>query len=163
VTLYARAGLVAQGEVVSLRATSALAPTGGATAARMEDAADIVALDTRVTSMDRAKLLRALMAAHPGRVVRKDGKLLGYGIAKAYADVTEIGPVVAEDATSAWAIIDDLVRATRGPHDMVVHAVGPEARERGFVHAFRAIPMFKGGPPAWDTGRYHAVAGLEKG
>jgi hypothetical protein len=55
------------------------------------------------------------------------------------------------------------VKATRAPHDIAVHTVTKEAERRGFVPQFRAVPMFRGGAPAWDLTRYHAAAGLEKG
>lgn len=166
VPLYEREGLLAEGELHAVRAEAARAssiPYAGVVPATGADLADISTLDAEVTGMDRAALLHALLAAYPARVVRHHGRLLGFGVAKTYADVTEIGPVVAQTAHAAWGIVDDLVRTTRGPHDMALHRVAREAERRGFVPMFRAVPMFRGGAPAWDLSRYHAAAGLEKG
>ncbi|HUR69545.1 MAG TPA: GNAT family N-acetyltransferase [Candidatus Thermoplasmatota archaeon] len=166
VTLYERAGLVAQGEVHAVRAERAKPssiPYGGVRATTPDDADALVAYDRAVTGMDRSRLLRALLAAYPGRIAARHGEVLGYAIAKTYADVTEIGPVVAQTPHAAWGLVDDILRATPGPHDMALHRLSPDAARRGFVPAFRAIPMFRGGAPSWDLARYHAAAGLEKG
>ena len=166
VSLYAREGLVAQGELHAMRAESARPSSiayAGVRAASEADLLDIEALDAEATSMDRSRLLRALLAEYPARVVRHHGRLLGFAVAKTYADVTEVGPVVAQTTHAAWGLIDDLLRATPGPHEIALHRVGPEATRRGFVPAFRAVPMFRGGAPAWDLARYHAASGLEKG
>lgn len=166
VSLYERAGLAASGSLHAMRATSARPssiPYAGVQAARDVDVADVLALDREVTGMDRARLLRSLLATYPARVVRHHGRLLGFAVAKTYADVTEIGPVVAQTSHAAWGLVDDLVRATTGPHDIAANSLTRDAERRGFVPMFRAIPMFRGPPPAWDLARYHAAAGLEKG
>lgn len=166
VTLYERAGLVAHGTLHAMRATRpkpSSIPYAGVRPAGADDLPEMSALDREVTGMDRGRLLRALVAAHPARVVHHHGRLLGFGVAKVYADVTEIGPVVAQTAHAAWGIIDDILRATQGPHDIALHRPADEARRRGFVPTFQATPMFRGGAPAWDLSRYHAAAGLEKG
>lgn len=166
VTLYQRAGLAPSGSLHAMRATSARPssiPYAGVQAARETDVPDILALDREVAGMDRSRLLRALLATYPARVVRHHGRLLGFAVAKTYADVTEIGPVVAQTAHAAWGLVDDLVRATAGPHDIAANTVTKEAERRGFVPMFRAKPMFRGPPPAWDLARYHAASGLEKG
>lgn len=166
VTLYRRAGFAAAGELHAMRASAARPsgiPYAGVRPANADDLADVEALDREVTGMDRARLLRTLLATYPARVVRHHGRLLGFAVAKTYADVTEVGPVVAQTPHAAWGLIDDLLRATTGPHDIAVNTITKEAERRGFVPMFRAIPMFRGPPPAWDLARYHAAAGLEKG
>jgi len=164
VTLYARAGLVPRGMVHSLRALEPRGKDGRADALAKGDIDGIVALDRAATGMDRSRLLRALSDAFPTRVVQREGRIVGFGIAKAYPDVTEIGPVVAESPADAWAIVDELIASTPPPYDVAVH--GLPARgwgERSFSPLFRAIPMFRGAPPAWDLNRYLAASGLEKG
>lgn len=179
VPLYARAGLVPHGEIFSMRADHARPGPARAQARSAgpgeegaghvadlgrADVDEVLALDRAATGMDRSRLLRALLDVHPGSVVRRDGKVVAYGIAKVYYDVTEIGPVVAGTPEDAWSIVDTLVAETTGPHDVAVpHDPHGGWRERGFVPSFRAVPMFTGGPPAWDLARYHAAAGLEKG
>lgn len=163
VTLYARAGFAPQGSVSVVRATQARPGDGRASPLAAHDVADALALDREALGMDRSALLRALFADHPAFALRHDGSLAGFAVAKAYADVTEIGPVVARTRADAWALVDEALRETRGPHELALHRPGPEPAARGFVPAFRAIPMFRGGAPTWDLERYHAAAGLEKG
>lgn len=163
VTLYERVGLVAQGELHAIRADEATPARSDAEPFAARDLPDALALDRAATGMDRERLLRALLDAYPARVVRREGKLVAFGIAKTYADVTEIGPIVADEADDAREIVDSLLAQTHGPHDAAVHAFSAGWRERGFVPQFRAVPMFRGGAPRWDLARYHAAAGLEKG
>lgn len=165
-SLYARAGLVAQGEIFALRAEHAKPssiPYGGVRPMTPEDLPALLALDRASTGMDRSRLIEALAERFPIRVAGRHGELLGFAVAKTYQDVTEIGPVVAKTSHAAWGLIDDILRNTPGPHDLAVHAMTKEATRRGFVIEFRAIPMFGGGAPDWDLSRYHAAAGLEKG
>ena len=163
VSLYARLGLRAHGELHALRATRATPGSARAEALAPADLANAAALDRAATGMEREGLLRALAAQYPASAVKRAGRVVAFGIAKTYYDVTEIGPVVAEREEDAWAVVDELLRDTPGPHDVAVHGA-PHAgwAARGFSPLFRAFPMYTGGPPAWDA-RYHAAAGLEKG
>lgn len=168
--LYARAGFAPSGELLSLRAADARPQKESATSVmREKDLDEVVAFDTTLTGMDRRRLLAALLASYPdhARLVRRGGRVTGYGLAKAYADVTEVGPIVAPDPDEAAALLDALVLGSRGPHDLAVHAVNrlmlDAARQRGFESAFRAIIMFRGDPPSWKPSAYAAAAGLEKG
>jgi len=164
VTLYARLGLAPHGQLHALRADRASPGEGHADALARGDMDGIVALDARVTGMERGGLLRALAAEYPTRVIQRDGRVVAFGIAKTYSDVTEVGPVVAEDPLDAWRVVDALLRDTHGPHDVAVHApVPPGWAARGFTPNFRAVPMFTGGAPRWDLTRYMAASGLEKG
>lgn len=163
VTLYARAGLVPQGEVFSMRATDATPGPQRCEDLQRSDIDAAIALDRAATGMDRSRLLRALFDVHPASVVRRNGEVVAFGVAKVYYDVTEIGPVVARDPADAWTVVDTLLAETTAPHDVAVHAPSAGWTQRGFATSFRAIPMFKGGAPSWDLSRYHAAAGLEKG
>lgn len=163
VTLYERAGLVAHGEVTAMRSTQTAAPPEGVDLWAADDLAAAVALDAEVTGMDRSRLLAEMTAAFPAFVVRRGGRPVAFGIAKAYPDVTEIGPVVARAPADAWRLVDALMAVTHPPYDLVVPAVTTAATQRGFAAQFRAVPMFRGGPPGWDLARYPVAAGLEKG
>lgn len=163
VSLYARAGFVPQGSLTSMRAEDARPSDGRAAPFEAADLADALALDREAAGMDRERLLRALMTDFPAFSLRRDGRLVGFAVAKTYPDVTEIGPVVAVARADAWTLVDEVLRRTRGPHDLALHRPGPEALARGFHATFRPIPMFHGGGPSWDLERYHAAAGLEKG
>lgn len=166
VPLYARVGLAPHGELHALRAHAgrpSSIPYAGVRPATAADLPEMEALDRDVTRMDRARLLRALLADFPARVVHHHGRLLGFAVAKTYPEATEIGPVIAQTSHAAWGLIDEILRTTRAPHDLVVHRLSKEAERRGFAPMFSPTPMFRGGPPEWDLTRYHAAAGLELG
>lgn len=170
VTLYMRLGFAAQGEMFAMRTERAKPATPAeAQPAGVADLQEMAALDRALTGMDRARMLRSLLDAYPThvRVVRHGGHVVAFGFAKVYADVTEVGPIVARDATHARQILDALVRDAPGPHEIAVHggnaAALAAAQERGFETRFRAVPMFRGEPPAWTIPACFAAAGLEKG
>lgn len=167
VPLYLRAGFSPQGEVFAMRAERATPATDDAQHAFGEDVAQMAALDKELLGMDRAALLDALVDACPARLVRRGGDVVAFGVAKTYADVTEIGPVVAREPADAARVLDSLLAASDGPHEMAVPGANAaalaHARARGFARAFRTVPMFRGEPPAWSLASYHAAAGLEKG
>jgi GNAT superfamily N-acetyltransferase len=170
VTLYERAGFVAQGEAWAYRAPAAQprAPTP-TEPLRASDLLDIARFDRASTGMDRGLLLRALFAAYPdtARVVRRAGRVEGYGFAKVSPEVTELGPIVARDAETAADLLDALLSLTNGPYEMTILGDNRKARSnavaRGFLPAFRTVPMFHGPPPAWRPTTIAAAAGLEKG
>lgn len=170
VTLYARLGFEAQGEAFAFRAEHARPLRPSATEPLTKaDLLDVARYDRQETTLDRGLLLRELVAAYPGsaRLVRHQGVVLGYGVAKTYSDLTEIGPLVASAPKVAEDLLDALLAATPGPHEAT--ALGANRRAlahleaRGFRRAFRTVPMFRGQPPAWRVGSLGAAAGLEKG
>lgn len=170
VTLYARLGFVARGEVVAHRAAGARARGASDTQPmRRDDLPDAARLDREATGMDRAPLLRELLAAYPAsaRVARRAGRLDGFGFAKTSPEVTDVGPLVARDAATAEGLLDALLAATPSPHEAAAHGENGPAlaalRDRGFAPAFRAVTMFRGPPPAWDPRAMALISGLEKG
>lgn len=168
VRLYERLGFAAKGQAYAFRAEDARPVKAG----RAEDLAasdlrDVVRLDAEAAGMDRRALLHELLRAYPRsvRVVRRGGRVAGYGFAKTSAALTELGPVVAEDEDARDALLDGLLASTPGPHEATTMDEGAmEAlMERGFDRRFRTVPMFRGEPPAWRPERLVAAAGLEKG
>lgn len=169
VTLYERAGFRAQGIALNFAAdaptplrrddpTQPLAPS---------DLAACAALDRAVTGMDRAPLLAELLASYPksGRVMRQDGRVIGYGFAKPYEGLTECGPIVGlPDAVEA--MLDSWLADAPGAMEATVLAENERAiealRARGFTQRFRVVPMFHGTPPRQDVQAIGAAAGLEK-
>src|SRR6202022_3874566 len=120
VTLYERLGFAAQGEAWAHRADAARPARASATQPfRKDDLLHAQRLDRDATGMDRTYLLRGLFRAHADtmRVGRRDGRLVGYGIAKPSPGVTELGPIVAVDPETADALIDALLACTNGPHE----------------------------------------------
>jgi len=80
------------------------------------DLSAIRRLDAQANGADRAQLVRRL----PGfteqlRVVERDGVITGYGGAYRCLRYVCIGPVIAESAVDAKALIADLAGAVAGP------------------------------------------------
>lgn len=170
VTLYERLGFKAYGGAVALRAAEAQPrrPTATDRIAK----ADLLAVkrfDQRQTTLDRGILLRELVQAYPASslLVRRGDALAGYGIAKTYAGVTEIGPVVAEGGQVGEDLLDALLAATAGPHEATVLEANRRAlaafEARGFAPAFRTVLMHRGPPLPWRTAALAAAGGPEKG
>lgn len=167
VPLYLRAGFAPQGETFAMRADAPRPASDDAQRAFTDDVPQMAALERELLGMDRSALLDALVDAYPARLVRRQGKVVAFGVAKTYADVTEVGPIVARDPADAARVLDSLLWAANGPCEMAVPGANAAAvalaKERGFTTAFRTIPMFLGEPPAWSLAAYYAAAGLEKG
>lgn len=170
VTLYARTGFKEHGVAWAMRAANAAPRAPAATQPmRAEDLLDVARLDREQTGMDRGYLLRALFAAYPdtARIVRDDARLAGFAFAKTYADVTELGPIVATERGAGAGLLDALLALTQGPYEMAVLDAHPAAlaaaEKRGFERAFATRVMFHGEPPAWRPRSLFAAAGLEKG
>lgn len=170
VTLYERLGFKPAGDAFAFRAESArpLRPSATEPIART-DLLDVARYDRHETGLDRGILLRELAKAYPdsSRLVRQQGRVAGYGIAKTSPGLTELGPIVAASPRVAEDLLDALLAATPGPHEVTVlganrHAVGA-VEARGFERRFRAVVMYRGQGPAWKTGALAAAAGLEKG
>lgn len=169
IPLYTRAGFVAHGRIQAVRAEEARRPAS-TRASRMAapDLREVCELDARATGMDRSALLHELFRAYPdhARVLRDGHRIDGFVFVKAYADVNEIGPLVAEAPGADVQLLDAALATCEGPCEMGVAEGSPflaAARNRGFRPMFRATPMFRGPAPSWRLEDYHAVAGLEKG
>lgn len=169
VSLYERLGFEPHGDAWAMRAESArpLRPTA-TEPMRADDLLEAARLDRAATGMDRGYLLRALHRAwpHGARVVRESGRLVAFGFAKTYPDLTEIGPVVGIGRDEQEAVLDALLATTGGPHEATLLGATRHARrafeERGFASSFRTVAMFRGAPPRWEPAKLLTTAGLEK-
>lgn len=171
VTLYQRLGFTAHGTAVALRAQAAQPrrPTASERV-RRDDLLALKRFDQRHTTLDRGILLRELVQAYPDTALltrHAGGEIAGYGIAKTYSGVTEVGPLVAETAPLAEDLLDALLAATPGPHEATVLEANRRAvgafEARGFAPAFRTVLMYRGAPLPWRVGALAAAAGPEKG
>ncbi len=170
VTLYARLGFVPHGEAFAFRAEAAQAKgkSRGVEEMRDSDLPDVWRVDRSATGMDRRALIGELFAAYPEscRVLVETSHIVGYGIAKTYSDLTELGPLVAPNAQGAAALLDALVAQTPGPHEATALGANAHAlaalEARGFHRAFRTVPMFRGPAPTWHPAKLAIAAGLEK-
>jgi len=172
VGLYRRLGFVGDDAVWMLTAdkldASALeaSPDLSPRPAESADLRAIARFDAEHVGFDRTVLLSSLIARFDVRIVHEDDRIVGYGVAKPYGDITEIGPLVASSAEVADTLLSALIAASPGPYEVGVHAGATWAMSRfeqlGLRRAFRTLAMFRGPAPDWHLPTYVATAGMEK-
>jgi GNAT superfamily N-acetyltransferase len=151
--LYEKLGFEAIGEITihtgRLRAPQAHPISRPASEADLERIAE---LDAAVVGADRSRLVAGLPAfAEQLRVVERDGRIAGYAGAWDNVDHIVIGPVVAENAALAQALIADLAAGVDGPIRLDVDRARPElltwAGEHGLTPGFSSVLMVLDGRP----------------
>jgi ribosomal protein S18 acetylase RimI-like enzyme len=116
--LYTRLGFVAHGQVNQHQAVLAQSvATERRRQIRALEAGDRVAigdLDRAASGMDRRALLDALFAMSDVRVIDHGGRISAYGCVRGWGRGVVIGPVVADEADDARALIANLAAAHVG-------------------------------------------------
>lgn len=125
----------------------------------------IVAYDEPCSAIQRAPILRDLQARAPGHIAEADGRLVGYALGRPGRNAAQIGPVVAEEAGTALALINAAL-APGGRFILdVPDAQGEVARflqERGAARERGYMRMTLGpAPELSEPGRVFALAGPE--
>jgi len=152
--------------VARAKASPALAAEGA------PDPSQIFELDRRAFGADRSELLRALWeesCVTPAASMGADGRLRGYALARRGALSDYVGPLVAEEAETAAALLDDVLSrlgAGRACVDLnTTYADGARVLEaRGFVKQRELIRMRRGGGSGAGTSdSVFAIAGPEVG
>lgn len=130
----------------------------------------IAALDRRAFGADRSPLLRRLAQRLPAaaHVIEHEGLVVGFVLARDGCEAAQLGPLVAEDAPAARALLDAALARLEGP--VYVDAADAQPAllaaiaERGFVaqrpftrmlHALERAPG--------DASKVFLVAGPELG
>ncbi|NVI91514.1 GNAT family N-acetyltransferase [Actinomadura sp. BRA 177] len=116
------------------------------------------ALDTEVFGADRSQVVEGLpFFCETLRVVRDERGVVGYGGAWRNDDRVIVGPVIAQDAETALALVDEVV--PEGPVRVDIDHRHPEliawAEERGLRPAFTTTIMEYGAPIANDPSRLY--------
>jgi GNAT superfamily N-acetyltransferase len=117
---------------------------------------ELLALDRAASGVERAAYLGAWFRDEPGRrtLVRPaDGGISGVGTIRACREGAKVGPLIAESAGEAAALLGALAAIFPGA---VVALDVPEpngaavalAREAGLVPVFETARMYRGSPPA---------------
>ena len=136
------------------------------------DPSPIIELDRRAFGVDRSELLRALLeesCVTPALSVGADGRLRGYALARRGAMADYVGPLVAEEAETAAALLDDVLNRLDAGRIFVdlntTYAGGARVLEaRGFVKQRELIRMRRGGGSGAGTSEsVFAIAGPEVG
>ncbi|WP_157245733.1 GNAT family N-acetyltransferase [Nonomuraea typhae] len=156
--VYERLGFRAVGRVDSHRGAFTGERSGSTRPATARDLDEIVALDAKVFGADRENLLRRMPAFHERVLVAEEaGRVQGYGGAWNNETHMVIGPVVAERAEQAEALISDLATGwdlpVRLDLDMGRPGLVAWARERGLAQPFENTVMVRGGDLPGDRDR----------
>ena len=136
------------------------------------DPTHIFELDRRAFGADRSELLSALLeesCVTPAVSMGADGRLGGYALARRGALSDYVGPLVAEEAETAAALLDDVLNRLDAGHVCVdlntTYAGGARVlAARGFVKQRELIRMRRGvGSAAGTSDSVFAIAGPEVG
>ena len=98
----------------------------------------------------------------------EDGRLTGYGLCRPCRDGFKVGPLFADHAQSAEALLDDLIAAVQGAALYIdvpeSNSDGVELFERrGLVPVFSTARMYRGPAAPLDTRRVFGITSLELG
>ncbi|MFE3449583.1 GNAT family N-acetyltransferase [Nonomuraea sp. NPDC059194] len=127
----------------------------------VKDPADIeaiVAFDAGRFGADRSAVLRRMSAFHERvRVAERGGRVTGFGAVWRNDDTLVVGPVVADDLTTACDLIADLVAGCDLPVRLDLDERHPElvawAATNGVAHFFSTSAMVHGGDLPGDHTR----------
>ena len=117
---------------------------------RTEDLYAIRVLDRRASGMGRGALLEALFALGTGMVLEREGRIAGYACVRRWGRGIVIGPVVAQDAAQAKALIARLAAAHVGEFvriDVTRGDLSQWLEEIGLPRVDLVVSMVRGDPP----------------
>ncbi len=129
----------------------------------------VVALDAATVGCDRGRLLRKLRADGLAEaIVRVDDRVLGYGLARAGAMATQIGPCIASQPEPGRSVLTSLLSRFLGQR---VFVDVPELNEQaaavvtdaGLTPARQLVRMCRGKPHLEHVDCLWASSGPEKG
>ncbi len=152
-------------------AVSAVAPSRRSRPLTEADWPAIAALDRTAFGADRLALLEHLAGRQPAaaRVVETEGRLRGFVLAREGRTASQIGPLLADDPSTAAVLLDDALAALPGPIcidllDQRSEALAGWLAERQFVPERPFTRMARGRSTApGSTERLWLVAGPELG
>ena len=170
---YARSGFALRHRNVRHEGTvGAPAPSVGGFVVRPVEPADRPAVgrfDAAVFGRDRARFLDVWLAApgHRAMLAEQGGAVGGIGVARPCERGTKIGPLFADDAETAGALLRALCDGMPAPHVLdVPEPNGPAmalAATHGLAPAFETARMVRGDAPPDDTVRIFGVTTFEAG
>jgi GNAT superfamily N-acetyltransferase len=133
------------------------------------DAKRVIALDAEVFGLPRPEVVSYLQNAEPRRAVvaKSTGRLVGFALARPGRRALHLGPVTAQRAEIAQALVSRALSASKGA--IVIDV--PDRQDRfqawltsaGFVPVRPFTRMLRGAAALGDAGRAFAVAGPELG
>jgi ribosomal protein S18 acetylase RimI-like enzyme len=131
----------------------------------------VVAYDASIFPATREHFLSLWLKQPEAKVlvIREAGAIVGYGVVRPARNGWRVGPLFADGAGWAEALLDVLVSLVPSgqPVFIDVPQVNDEAialvRSRGMTPMFETARMYRGGAPAVDVGRVFGVTSLELG
>ena len=138
-----------------------------AVCAGRDDSERVVALDRSVADVDRALLLRSILA-RPATSAWLSADRSGFALCRAGRRASQLGPVIAADDAAGIALVATVLATTAGAVFIDVpvrrQALARALEQRGFVRQRPFVRMSLGATAATvDSERVFAVAGPEFG
>jgi GNAT superfamily N-acetyltransferase len=133
------------------------------------DAKRLIALDAEVFGVPRPEIVAHLQTAEPRRAVvaKSTGRLVGFALVRPGRRALHLGPVTANRAEIAQALVSRALAGARGPIviDVPDHQDGFQAwlTSAGFLPVRPFTRMLRGADALGDPKRAFAVAGPEFG
>ncbi|WP_328222238.1 MULTISPECIES: GNAT family N-acetyltransferase [unclassified Streptomyces] len=136
----------------------------------VEDAASLAAYDSACHPADRPRFLRHWLTADGHRALARvvDGRLTGYGVIRPGRDALRIGPLFAETAADARALLAGLAAEAAG-RELAVDVPEPNTaavalvEEYGLTPSFETARMYTGPIRPYAAERVFGVTTLELG
>lgn len=146
---FEAAGLARQHQGAAF--STALLPLGPGTRLRPIGRSDpglLATLDRAASGMDRKTLLTALLGMASGVVLDRAGEALGFALLRRFGRGHVIGPVVAQDAAAAQALIGHFLAANPGQFIRIdvpdESGLSPWLTTLGLVQVDTALRMLRG-------------------
>ena len=135
------------------------------------DRAELTEYDRRIFGADRAAFLRAWVEREPGHALAcvDDGRIRGYAVLRRCREGMKIGPLFADDITTAEALMRGMEAAAGEgtPLFLDVPHANPAALELARAHmnapVFETARMYRNGRPPEDIGCVFGVTTFELG
>jgi GNAT superfamily N-acetyltransferase len=168
---YARCGFVTSHRNVRWRTLGGGHRPAGLDDVRFLPAGKLAAYDAAIFGAKRGRFLRAWIDRPPGHALAyiRDGALAGYGLLRACRTGAKVGPLLADDAEAADALLTGLLAAAgRGTEVFIdMPTANPATRElragRAMEPVFETARMYRQGEPLEDLHRIFGVTTLEFG
>jgi hypothetical protein len=130
----------------------------------------IAEYDRAVFEADRRRFLR-FWVAQPEAIrlaVVREGRLVGWGLLRRCREGRKIGPLMADDASTAALLLDGLLAAAPGePVFFDVPEPNPAAMRlaetRGMDSVFETARMYRGESPQIEIGKVWGITSFELG
>lgn len=168
---YARSGFAMAHESQRWGGVVTGRPHPGIEPVAASDLPDLLALDRRISGLERDRYLTGWFTETPTRrtmLCRSSGGITAAGTIRACRDGHKIGPLFAETATSARQMIDALVDGA-GASQIFIDLPGPNkagstiASDLGLTPSFACARMYRGTAPIRQLGMIYGETSFELG